>query len=109
MANSMARVGIDIALTSLQKMAEEVDLFNGTGEFALFSNNGTIAAAGKHPGLIGKSISELHPDDYAEIHCQISKLAKPEFPMMGKSAGKCPIHYWKNDYSVDGSNYCPYS
>jgi methyl-accepting chemotaxis protein len=60
-------VGIDIALTSLQTMAEGVDLYNGTGEFVLLSNNGIIAAAGKHPELIGKPINELHPDDYQSL------------------------------------------
>lgn len=63
----LGTVGVDIALTSLQKMAEEVNLYNNTSEFILFSNNGSIAAASKHPELIGKAIKEIHPDDFEEI------------------------------------------
>jgi methyl-accepting chemotaxis protein len=68
----LGTVGVDFELSSLQKMAEKIDIYNNTGEFILFSNNGSIAAASKHPELIGKPMKEIHPEDYAEILPMIS-------------------------------------
>ncbi len=52
-------VGVDTALTSLQTMAEKINLYDGTAEFILVSNDGTVVAAGKHPDSIGKPLGEL--------------------------------------------------
>lgn len=52
-------VGVDTALTSLQTMAEQINLYEGSAEFILVSNDGTVVAAGKHPDAIGKPLSEL--------------------------------------------------
>jgi len=52
-------VGVDTTLTYLQKMAEEMDLYEGEAELVLLSSNGTVVAAGKHPEMIGKSMAEF--------------------------------------------------
>ncbi len=51
-------VGVDTALTSLQTMAESINLYEGSAEFILVSNDGTVVAAGKHPDAIGKPLVE---------------------------------------------------
>lgn len=51
-------VGVDTALTSLQTMAESINLYEGSAEFILVSNDGTVVAAGKHPDAIGKPLGE---------------------------------------------------
>jgi methyl-accepting chemotaxis protein len=77
-------VGVDIALTSLQKMAEKVNLYDNTAEFVLFGHNGTIAAAGKHPELIGQTIDKLYPSDY-KTDLTFIESGKPNIESEGTS------------------------
>ena len=50
--------GVDIALTTLQKMAEQANrsLYEGRGELAIISNRGILIGYSKSDQNIGKSI-----------------------------------------------------
>jgi methyl-accepting chemotaxis protein len=52
-------VGVDTTLTYLQNMAEKMDMYEGQAEIIILSSNGTIAAAGKHPEMIGKTMVDF--------------------------------------------------
>lgn len=65
-------VGVDTTLTYLQNMAEKLDLYEGQAEMILISGNGTIAAAGKHPKLIGKLMTD-YPDLFSESDVELVK------------------------------------
>lgn len=52
-------VGVDTTLTDLQNMAEKMDMYEGQAELIIISSNGTIAAAGKHPEMIGKTMADF--------------------------------------------------
>lgn len=53
--------GIDLGLSSLQKMTDSAkDLYDGTAIIALISNNGTLAGVTGRPELVGKHMKEIH-------------------------------------------------
>ncbi|AHF04658.1 methyl-accepting chemotaxis protein [Marichromatium purpuratum 984] len=57
-------VSVDIALSHLQRLIEEVasTLYEGRGKIALVSYEGTLVASSRRPDLVGKPFSELHPE-----------------------------------------------
>jgi hypothetical protein len=51
-------VGSGYSTHILATMAESINLYEGSAEFILVSNDGTVVAAGKHPDAIGKPLVE---------------------------------------------------
>ncbi len=59
--------GVDLRLDFLQTLVEDVDeLYDGTATIALISNNGTLAAVTAKPDLQGKSMEEIHGEDWKD-------------------------------------------
>ncbi len=54
--------GVDLPLTFLQKMADQLDVYNKSGVLILYSNNGTLSAVTGKPDLVNTSIQEFSPD-----------------------------------------------
>jgi methyl-accepting chemotaxis protein len=54
--------GVDLPLTFLQKMADQVDVYDKSGKLILYSNNGTLSAVTGKPELINTSIQKFSPD-----------------------------------------------
>ncbi len=54
--------GVDLRLDSLQKLADEVDLYDRTAKVILISHNGTLAAVTGKPELVGKHMKNVHED-----------------------------------------------
>ncbi|HEY9075471.1 MAG TPA: methyl-accepting chemotaxis protein [Anaerolineaceae bacterium] len=50
--------GIDLALDSLQEIADNVDIYNKTGKLALISHGGTFAGVTGRPELAGKTLKD---------------------------------------------------
>ena len=75
-------VGVDTTLTYLQNIAEKLELFEGQAELILISSNGTVAAAGKHPEMIGKSMTEF-PDNFSEADIELMKSATEDVRVEG--------------------------
>ncbi len=63
--------GVDLSLDYLQKEVDQLELYNGSAEVDIFSNEGTIAAAKDEPEIIGKSIGDYSSD--ADILSSIQK------------------------------------
>ncbi len=51
--------GVDFGLEFLQKLADDVNIYEKTGKLVLVSNNGTIAGVSGQADLVGKPIEEL--------------------------------------------------
>ncbi len=64
--------GVDLKLDFLQKLADEVDLYDGTALFVLISHNGTLAAVTGKPEIIGKHMKSVHED----FENNLSKIQK---------------------------------
>lgn len=64
MVNGVFRgiVGVDIKIDFLQKLADEVDIFDKTGKLILISNNGTLVAVTGHPDFVGKPAKTVYSD-----------------------------------------------
>ncbi len=59
--------GIDVRLDSFQALVDQVEqLYNGAGEILLISHKGTLVAVTGKPELAGKSLQEVHHDDWEE-------------------------------------------
>jgi methyl-accepting chemotaxis protein len=54
--------GVDLPLTFLQGLADELDLYNKSGTMILYSNNGTLAAVTDRPDLVNTSIQDFSSD-----------------------------------------------
>ena len=55
--------GVDLTLAFLQEKANDVeDLYEGTAQILIISNNGTLAAVTGKPELAGKHMKEVHED-----------------------------------------------
>ncbi|MBT3225181.1 MAG: HAMP domain-containing protein [Deltaproteobacteria bacterium] len=61
--------GVDISLAFLQKIADDLDLYDRTGKMLLLSHKGIISGLTGHPELVGKHIKEFekHPEDQKRI------------------------------------------
>lgn len=55
-------VGADMKIDFLQKLADSVQLYNGTGQLLLLSHQGVIAAATGQPELIKQTIARTMPE-----------------------------------------------
>ncbi|MCB2183615.1 MAG: GHKL domain-containing protein [Desulfobulbaceae bacterium] len=55
-------VGIDIDLTFLQAMADNMNIFNNQGKMAVIGYNGTIAAFTGNPDSLGQHIEQIYGD-----------------------------------------------
>lgn len=55
-------VGADIKIDFLQKLADNINLYNGTGKLLLLSHKGFIAAATGQPELIKLSLDKAKPE-----------------------------------------------
>jgi methyl-accepting chemotaxis protein len=65
--------GVDLRLDFLQGIVDAFDLFNHTGNIAIISNNGTLAAVSKQPDRMGEDVKELHKDFTNENKLVIEK------------------------------------
>jgi methyl-accepting chemotaxis protein len=54
--------GVDFPLSFLQKIADQVNIYDRSGELILYSNNGTLSAATGKPELINTPIQKFSPD-----------------------------------------------
>jgi methyl-accepting chemotaxis protein len=54
--------GVDLPLTFLQSIADDLDIYQGSGTMVLYSNNGTISAFTGKPELVNTAISDFSPD-----------------------------------------------
>jgi methyl-accepting chemotaxis protein len=59
-------VGIDISLAFLQKLADEMDIYDKSGQLFLFTDKGTLVAATGNPEAVGKNFKELENDGSAD-------------------------------------------
>jgi methyl-accepting chemotaxis protein len=75
-------VGVDTTLTYLQNMAEKMDLYEGQAELILISSNGTIVAAGKHPDMIGKSMTDFS-DFFTAADAELIKTGTEDVSVEG--------------------------
>ncbi|MBI1761791.1 MAG: HAMP domain-containing protein [Acidobacteria bacterium] len=55
-------VGADLKIDFLQKMADGISLYNGTGKLLLLSHKGIIAGATRQPELIKQPVNKAHPE-----------------------------------------------
>ena len=88
--------GVDIALTTLQKMAEQANrsLYEGRGELAIISNRGILIGYSKSDQNIGKSIKAGWAAEADEILTMI-QANKPTIrvhPETGQIEALQPIH-----------------
>jgi methyl-accepting chemotaxis protein len=88
--------GVDIALSTVQKMAEEANrsLYEGRGEIAIISNSGILAGHSKSDQHIGKSIKAGWGAEASEILTMI-QANKPTIrvhPETGQIEALQPIH-----------------
>ncbi len=58
-------VGIDVRLSFLQKMADNIDIYNGTGELQLISHRGALVGITGQPRLVGERVTDIF-DNYDE-------------------------------------------
>ncbi|HLF25123.1 MAG TPA: methyl-accepting chemotaxis protein [Anaerolineae bacterium] len=58
--------GVDVRLDSLQEVADNIEVFEGSGQLVLVSHNGTLAGVTGQPELVGQRLDVLHPDDFEE-------------------------------------------
>jgi len=75
-------VGVDTTLTYLQTIAEKMDLYGGQAELILLSSNGTVVAAGKHPEMIGKPMSDFN-DLFSPSDIDLVKNAEEDVRVEG--------------------------
>ncbi len=54
--------GVDIRLDFFQTLANNVDMYDGEGQFILITHGGTIVAITGQPDLIGNYADVVHPD-----------------------------------------------
>lgn len=54
--------GVDIRLDFFQTLADNVDMYDGEGQFILLTHEGTIVAVTGQPELIGHYAKVVHPD-----------------------------------------------
>ncbi len=52
--------GIDITLEFIQKLADEIDIYDRSGDFILISNSGIISAVTGKRNLLGKPVGDLY-------------------------------------------------
>lgn len=60
-------VGVDFQLSTFQTFADSLDYLNGAGKMYLISSSGIIVAATGQADLIGGNISEVLPDEAAQL------------------------------------------
>jgi len=63
--------GVDTPVTFLQEIADDVNIFDGKGYVAIFSNNGTILGMTGQPELIGQTATVIHDHFSAEDYLTI--------------------------------------
>ncbi len=51
--------GVDIPIDFIQNLADEVNIYDGTGKLVLISNNGTLAGVTGQADLVGQSATKL--------------------------------------------------
>ncbi|MCP4542071.1 MAG: HAMP domain-containing protein [Chloroflexi bacterium] len=54
--------GVDLRLEFLQELADTVDLYEGTADLLLISNNGSLAGVSDQPDLVGEHMQAYHED-----------------------------------------------
>jgi methyl-accepting chemotaxis protein len=54
--------GVDLPLTFLQRMADQLDVYGHSGTLILYSNTGIVSAATGKPELISTPIQKISPD-----------------------------------------------
>jgi methyl-accepting chemotaxis protein len=64
--NFFGIAGVDLPLDFLQNLADKIDVLDKSCAFNIISHTGRIVAAAGRPELIGKTIKELHPDDWEQ-------------------------------------------
>jgi methyl-accepting chemotaxis protein len=77
-------VGVDTTLTYLQNMAEKMDMYDGQAELVILSSNGTVAAAGKHPDMIGELMSDF-PDFFSASDIDLVKNGTEDVSQEGNN------------------------
>ncbi|MFN0050342.1 MAG: HAMP domain-containing protein [Cytophagales bacterium] len=60
-------VGADISCESLQKLVDQSTLFDGYGQLAIISYNGTVVAATNKENLLGLNVKFVLPDIHSKI------------------------------------------
>jgi len=84
-------VGVDIRLDSLQTLADSMNLYDGTAESAIISNNGTLVAVKGKGELAGKHMQELHKNWQQDLE-HIQKSEKTAENDEGRIAVFIPLH-----------------
>jgi len=59
--------GVDLRLEFLQELADEVDIYDGTADLLLISNNGSLAGISGQPDLVGEHMEAYHKDCQEDI------------------------------------------
>lgn len=59
-------VGVDVTVEQLSALAQEANIFEGTGLIAILSHQGVLAGVTGRPELTGKSADTLRPDLFTE-------------------------------------------
>jgi len=54
--------GVDMEVSAIQQMADEVNLYDGAVTAVIISNNGTLAGVKGSPELVGKSLDDVTKD-----------------------------------------------
>ncbi len=68
--------GVDINLDFLQKLAGELNIYDGTGKMELITNNGTLAASTDDPDFIGMNATSIRTD--FEDGAKLKRIQKGE-------------------------------
>ena len=92
-------VGADIKIDFLQKLADSINLFNGTGKLLLLSNQGVIAGATGQPQLIKKTLQAAFPELQPDL-ANIKAGKKIHWRGEWQSQGLNSADHWSNEYAL---------
>ncbi|MBI5833292.1 MAG: methyl-accepting chemotaxis protein [Armatimonadetes bacterium] len=72
-------VGCDVALSDLQKLADEANLYDHRGQLLLVSNNGRVTAMSKRPDVAGKLLKDVAPTLQPLFEAALAKHSTHQF------------------------------
>lgn len=77
-------VGVDMSLDFIQTITDTIDIYNGSGQMLVISNNGLIAGISKDRERITQHIKNVHPEDY-EAELKLIKNNEERLEVHGKN------------------------
>ncbi|MCB9135629.1 MAG: GAF domain-containing protein [Anaerolineales bacterium] len=62
--------GVDAPISFAQELVDQIDLYGGTADAALFTSSGTLVGVRHRPDLANQPVTQIYPD-YADFQAQI--------------------------------------